>query len=67
MNGVSHKNTKIAPSAPAEGANRARRLYFKAANDNRAPLFYRLKKLSMILLPGAMLFFFAAVWYFGSN
>ena len=67
MNGVSHKNRKIAPSAPVGGANPARRLYLKAANDNRAPLFYRLKKLSMIFLPAAMLVFFAAAWYFGSN
>ncbi|WP_301106568.1 hypothetical protein [Sneathiella sp.] len=67
MSGVSHKSKKIAPSAGSEGANPARRLYFKAANDNRAPLFYRLRKLSMILIPSAMLIFFAAAWYFGSN
>ncbi|MBO0334993.1 hypothetical protein J0X12_15310 [Sneathiella sp. CAU 1612] len=67
MSGVSRSSKNIAPSVPTEGAKHARRLYLKAANDNRAPLFYRLKKLSMILLPAAMLIFFAAAWYFGSN
>jgi hypothetical protein len=67
MNDVSLRSKKMAPLVGPKGAHSARRLYFKAANDNRAPLFYRIRKLSMILLPAAMLLFFAAAWYFGSN
>lgn len=66
MNGAPHKDKRLAPSVPAEGARASRRLYLKAANDNRAPLFYRIKKLSMVLLPLLMIAFFAAAWYFGS-
>ncbi|MEX0583957.1 MAG: hypothetical protein WD185_09825 [Sneathiella sp.] len=65
MNGASPTGKKVAPSVSTGGARPAGRLYLKAANDNRAPFLYRVRKLSMILLPTAMLVFFAAVWYYG--
>jgi hypothetical protein len=39
----------------------------RAANDNSAPLLYRLKKLSIIGLPVVTLLFFGAAWYFGGR
>tara|TARA_R100000005_G_scaffold80888_1_gene48190 strand:- start:18269 stop:18472 length:204 start_codon:yes stop_codon:yes gene_type:complete len=65
MSGAPHSGKLKTPSARPEGVKIAKRLYLRAANDNRAPLLYRLKKLSMIILPLAMLAFFAAAWYFG--
>ncbi|MAZ01864.1 MAG: hypothetical protein CMN56_01880 [Sneathiella sp.] len=65
MSGASPTSKKLTPSVPTGGVKPAKRLYLRAANDNRAPFLYRAKKLSMILLPAAMLLFFAGVWYFG--
>lgn len=64
MSGAPHTDRKKAPSVRPEGVTQAKRLHLKAANDNRAPLSYRIRKLAMIILPLTMLAFFAAVWYF---
>ncbi|WP_025898994.1 hypothetical protein [Sneathiella glossodoripedis] len=53
----------VNPSVSAEGSERSRKLLLKAANDNRAPLFYTLKKSAKILLPLAGIAFFAAAWW----
>ncbi|MCF8467957.1 MAG: hypothetical protein K9G33_11185 [Sneathiella sp.] len=67
MSSAPHINTKMAPSVRTGGAKKAKRLYLRAANDNKAPLIHRIKKLSVIVLPAAMLIFFAAVWFFNAN
>ncbi len=41
---------QVKPSTPVEGNARSRKLFMKAANDNRAPLSFYYKKLALGLI-----------------
>ena len=59
----SFTHKKVTPSEISGGKGRGKKILLKAANDNRAPLSFLLKKLSFTLAPIAALAFFAIVWW----
>ncbi len=55
---------QVKPSTPVEGDARRRKLFLKAANDNRAPLSFYYKKLTFALITLVIAAAAVSYWWF---